>query len=340
MSRRITQLDGIRALAITAVFLNHAFQARLLWMGVDLFFILSGFLITGILLNAKSRSLQHYFGHFYARRARRILPPYLLLLLVTSVLFGLAWVRSWYLYLGLMNFFSAFAIPHPPQLELLWSLAVEEQFYLFWPVAIFFLSERAVGWLAVGLMLLAPLLRWYATPLFAQHWAIYSLTPFRMDLLAAGALLALAWRHFRSTLERWGAFGLLASAAAAGALLVVSRLPGFATHDNTRKGNVSVYELSLILCTGVIVWALSGRGVWPLNLSPVRYLGKISYSVYLIHATALMVLLRYLPAPIPAAILAACVAVAYSALSWCFIEKPILHYRSVASGEIATESIG
>src|ERR1700755_3131287 len=82
--RRIVQLDGLRAIAVLAVFAQHALKAPL-WMGVDLFFVLSGFLITGILLERKARR-QSYFGYFYARRARRILPPYLLLMAVSSIL--------------------------------------------------------------------------------------------------------------------------------------------------------------------------------------------------------------------------------------------------------------
>ena len=74
--KRISQLDGVRGLAILAVFLHHALKIKLLWMGVDLFFILSGFLITGILLSAKGQKLGSYFAHFYSRRARRILAPY------------------------------------------------------------------------------------------------------------------------------------------------------------------------------------------------------------------------------------------------------------------------
>ena len=77
---RITQLDGLRACAILAVFLSHAFKIRMLWIGVDLFFVLSGFLITGILVDLKHKDLKGYFAHFHERRARRILPPYVMLL--------------------------------------------------------------------------------------------------------------------------------------------------------------------------------------------------------------------------------------------------------------------
>lgn len=190
-NRRIVQLDGIRAAALAAVVVHHLFRVRLLWMGVDLFFVLSGFLITGVLLDHKDQPLKSYFGHFYQRRARRILPPCLLLLLVTTILFGFAWAHSWYLYLGFTNIIAAFGITQPPSLNALWSLGVEEQFYFVWPFVVYFLSEQAIAWVAGALMLTAPLLRWFGTPLFAHHWAIYSLTPFRMDTLAAGALLAI-----------------------------------------------------------------------------------------------------------------------------------------------------
>jgi peptidoglycan/LPS O-acetylase OafA/YrhL len=99
MKERIGQLDGVRMVAIAMVFLGHAGDLRMMWMGVDLFFVLSGFLITGILISSRQRNLGAYIGHFYERRARRILPPYVLLLVVTSLLFGLGWARHWYLYL-------------------------------------------------------------------------------------------------------------------------------------------------------------------------------------------------------------------------------------------------
>jgi peptidoglycan/LPS O-acetylase OafA/YrhL len=128
--KRIPQLDGVRALAILAVFVHHALHVRLLWSGVDLFFILSGFLITRVLLDAKHHSLGGYFAHFYARRARRILAPYLLTLIVASFFVGLAWARHWYFYLLFTNLLRPLHIALPVAFEPLWSLAVEEQFYL------------------------------------------------------------------------------------------------------------------------------------------------------------------------------------------------------------------
>jgi peptidoglycan/LPS O-acetylase OafA/YrhL len=328
MAKRIGQLDGIRALAIIAVFLHHALKIKLLWAGVDLFFLLSGFLITGILLNEKRLPLHQYAGRFYRRRAVRILPPYLLLLLITSALFGFAWLRHGYLYLFLMNLFWAFPNPPPQSLDVLWSLAVEEQFYLFWPFVLYFLSEEAIAWAAGGIILAAPLLRWFCTPFFAGHRPIYELTPFRMDLLAMGALLCIVWRKRPEWLRQFGPYGPIASALAVLAVVLLSRDPGFSTTANTRFANVWIYELSLIACTGILLWALSGKGVWLLNLAPVRFLGRISYSVYLIHLTVLVVLAKYLSSPATTALAAAALTLAYASASWFFLERPLLEGKS------------
>ena len=91
--QRIPQLDGVRALAITSVFIHHAFNIKLLWMGVDLFFVLSGFLITGILLKSRKKSFGRYIGAFYERRARRILPPYLVVMVITTAFLDTWWMR-------------------------------------------------------------------------------------------------------------------------------------------------------------------------------------------------------------------------------------------------------
>jgi peptidoglycan/LPS O-acetylase OafA/YrhL len=328
MAKRIGQLDGIRALAITAVFVHHAYNVKLLWTGVDLFFILSGFLITGILIKNKHQPLKRYFGHFYERRALRILPPYLILMLITSLLFGLGWARHGYLYLFLMNFVGAFGVPQPMTLDVLWSLAVEEQFYLFWPLVIYFLSEEAIAWTAGAIIIAAPLLRWFCTPLFPYQWPIYMLTPFRMDLLAVGALLSIVWRKRPGWIAAFGHYGLIASALAVLTLFILSRNPGFTTKANTPFSNVWIYEMSLVACTGIILWALSGKGVWILNLSPVRYLGRISYSVYLIHLTFIVVLASYLHTAAIRALAAAALTIAYATVSWFFLEKPLLEGNS------------
>lgn len=327
MVNRIEQLDGIRTVAIAAVFIHHTLHVRLLWMGVDLFFIVSGFLITGILIDNKSQGLRQYFAHFYERRARRILPPYLLLLIVTSLFFGMAWARHWYFYLFLMNFVLAFHVPHPSSLDVFWSLAVEEQFYLLWPLVVYFLRERAIAWVAASLVLAAPLLRWFCTPLFAYHWPVYALTPFRMDLLAIGALISILWRNRQDAIKRFGHYGLIFSALALLTLAALSRQPGFTTTANTPQTNLWIYELSLIACTGAILWALSGRGTRVLTLSPVRYVGRISYTIYLVHLTVFIVISRHFRERWAITGITLAGTLLYAAISWVVLEKPFLRTR-------------
>ena len=327
-TKRIVQLDGIRAVAIASVFIHYAFHVPLLWMGVDLFFILSGFLITGVLVSGRDKKVGQYFGHFYERRARRILPPYLVLLIAVSLVFGLSsWVKHWYLYLFMMNVILAKQLSQPDVMVILWSLAVEEQFYLIWPFAVKFLSERALGYTAATLLVVAPLLRWFCTPLFANEWYIYALTPFRMDCLAAGALLAILWRNKPALLERYGAYGLILPPVGLAVSMWFRHL-GISTHGNSRVGNTFIYELTLLTCFGVMVWALSGKFVGVLRLKPLVYLGRISYTVYLMHLFFLKIGESHLHNRFAVAGFAAAAVVLFATVSWYAMERPLLEGRS------------
>jgi peptidoglycan/LPS O-acetylase OafA/YrhL len=322
-SGRILQLDGLRGIAVLMVFCSHAFRSQLLWSGVDLFFVLSGFLITSILLEQRRRKgWSAYLASFYQRRMRRILPPYLLFLGVTSILFGIGWMRHWYLFLFLMNTGLFRELDHRYPLSVLWSLAVEEQFYFVWPFVVFLLDEGALTCLSGGLALAAPLMRWTATAYHPGHWAIHTSTPFRMDLLAVGALIALAWRRNRTAVERYGCYGLLLTGGAVIPLLLLSWYPWFKPGSNTILVNVWLYELSLIGYVGIVFWALSGRAVGILKLRPLVYIGKISFSFYLIHVTVLYIVCRHLHHHAVAIALA--VSLLYAALTWHFLELPIL----------------
>lgn len=319
--KRIPQLDSIRAFAILAVFIHHAFRIKLLWMGVDLFFVLSGFLITGVLISAKHHGIGGYFAHFYARRARRILAPYLLLLLVASFFFGVSWMRHWYLYVLLTNFLLPLHIPHPVVFDPLWSLAVEEQFYLVWPFAVYFLSERNLRRFSIFLIVLAPVLR--GAFHFQEHWPIYTLTPFRMDLLAAGALLWLAWERSRAEIERWGAgIGISFSLLGLSGLGLLGRFR-VSTDSNTRLSNILIYECSLLVCVGFMIYALSGWRVGWLRLGPLMYIGQISYSMYLVHLGVLTLVVAHIKG-FAGVLLSLAITIGYAALSWHFIESRLL----------------
>jgi peptidoglycan/LPS O-acetylase OafA/YrhL len=160
--------------------------------------------------------------------------------------------------------------------------------------------------------------------MFHLHWSIYMLTPFRMDLLAVGALLAVLWRSHRDKIERYGVYGPVLSVAAIAVLALLARQPNFSTSANTRESNVLVYELTLIASTGIILWALSGQFVGVLRWPPIRYVGRISYSIYLIHLTVLLVVERYVGGRNLVAAISVPLILGYAALSWHFFEKPLL----------------
>jgi peptidoglycan/LPS O-acetylase OafA/YrhL len=286
-------------------------------MGVDLFFVLSGYLITGVLLiQPEVSSLGGYIGRFYERRAKRILPAYVMSLLVTVAIFGAAWLARWYLYLGAMNFIQPLKIDSPITLQPLWSLAVEEQFYLVWPFAVYYLSRKNLIRLSLAVLIVAPALRYFCTPLFPTPWAVYMLLPFRMDCLGAGALFALIQDRLAPA-RKWHAWlGALPIAAAAGYLVLLGR-QGFSKGGNEPYGNFAIYESTLLISVFVFWMAWAGVAKSFLSSRVLVWLGTISLSLYLIHFTCLYVLPKSVP-------LAALLALIYASVMWLVIERPIL----------------
>jgi len=321
---RITQLDGLRACAILAVFLSHAFKIRMLWIGVDLFFVLSGFLITGILVDLKHKDLKGYFSHFYERRVRRIGPPYVMVLIVASLVFGTSWATHWYLYLGLTNYVVLF--PGPPFMPFnpLWSLGVEEQFYLIWPFVVYFVSEKKLPYVLCSLLVLAPVFRVLAIPYDTTHQMVYMGTPFRMDCLAMGSLLTFVWRAKGEVIRKYGYLGLIPVVLTPIVMMQLVKLGGFSTLEGTWKSNIFTYEIALSAATGAFLWALGGQYVGILKTRLFQFLGRISYTFYLIHLSALMLFERYVQNKGVIVLLAFVATISYATLSWYFLEKPIL----------------
>jgi peptidoglycan/LPS O-acetylase OafA/YrhL len=337
---RIKRLDGLRACAIMAVFLSHAFRIRMLWIGVDLFFVLSGFLITGILLDLKHKDIKGYFAHFYERRARRILPPYVILMVVVSLIFGLKWVHHWYMYLGLMNYVELLQHAKFAPTHHLWSLGVEEQFYLVWPFAVYFLKDKKLPYLLGGLIILAPILRLLAIPYDRTHELVYMGTPFRMDCLAMGSLLTFVWRAKGDAIRKYGYLGLIPVVMTPVVMIPLSKLGGFSTVDGTWKSNLFTYEIALCAATGAFLWAVGGRYTGILETRVFQFLGRISYTFYLIHESALEYFERYTKSHGTIAGLALVATIGYAAVSWYWIEKPILAggSRKAAALELAAAS--
>ena len=200
-SERIPELDGLRGLAVLLVMAYHAFAyemtlepwhglgrvlatlTNLGWLGVDLFFVLSGFLITSVLLRTHLNA--EGLRSFYWRRALRILPLYFVVLLVIWLSYSGAGSFVLLSAFFLSNFVTLFGVPliYGP----LWSLAVEEHFYLVWPWVMRFVTLPRLAWLAAGIALTQPLARGVG---FYYSCDIYYFTWFRLDGLAWGAFFA------------------------------------------------------------------------------------------------------------------------------------------------------
>ncbi len=287
-------MDILRGVAILAVLLYHGlgthqdvFQSsgnrlvgwlgHLLWQGyhgVHLFFVLSGFLITGILLEARERA--DYYRSFYTRRALRILPAYLLMLAVLLLLHRITWSYATVCLLCLCNMTGLFGLG--PQYGPLWSLAVEEQFYFAWPFLVRHLSIRRLAQLCIALVVLTPALR--LGLLYLPHalqdirfktWAL-------SDFLAAGALVAIMSRSGRGrALLQKSAAPLLLASATLWALLDLLPLP-------TRLGRALALEPWLLGFTVLVVFAdIRTALAVPQIMRPLVFLAKISYGLYLCH---------------------------------------------------------
>jgi len=290
--RRILELDGIRAIAVLWVLVYHfiavSFEsstwtgagaiAKLIsrpgWMGVHLFFILSGFLITGILLDSKNSP--GYFKNFYSKRVLRIFPAYFF----TIGLVALFYPTKAYLLLSavfLSNFAPNFGISmdYPP----FWTLAVEEHFYLAWPLLVHFTSRKQLAALCIVGLFAGPLLR--ATYFLTEVPMSYE-TWFSTESLCYGALAALAvraWDRAKLTNLALSAFGLAA--------LIGCICAPFGIHTrNTFVG--AVYQLPMIdlAFTAFVLAVLNNQGkasvAW-LRQPWMQFLGLISFSLYLTH---------------------------------------------------------
>ena len=285
-------LDGLRGLAILLV-LAHAFdviQTRggpghqlgvwldLGWIGVQLFFVLSGFLITGILLDTQSSP--HYFRNFWIRRVLRIFPLYYGALVVALVL-GVREHQAW-LWTYTQNYAAPFgrenpAFPH------FWSLAVEEQFYLLWPIVVWLIGRRGVIALAIALVPVAIASRVLVRAEWG-HDAAYMFTPCRMDALAIGAATAALVRGnrlrrviARTHATRLGSYG--------SALVLVGAVLGhlLRTGSTMQTGGYTVIALGFaILLVAVLPMDRTPARIFA--FAPLRRIGTYSYGMYVFHA--------------------------------------------------------
>ena len=345
----VPSLDGVRGIAILAVFFFHC-SLRLEglwsvagswgWMGVDLFFVLSGFLITGILLDTHGARSRFYYGGFYGRRVLRIVPAFLALMVALVVAPALTGQSSathglfvmhepWYwafLANGLIAFYGWGGVI--PQTAPLWSLAVEEQFYLIWPSVVRRITTRGIVRLGIALIALASIARLVLALYGVNGNTLYVSMPTRADLLAWGALLAALVRtpNGVSVIRR------LLWPALAGASVVVAAVvlrewsPFFSNRAMVIAGYPAIAVSAACLVAIAIVYDPP-----VLRLSWLRGIGKVSYGFYLWHMTAIAVLVQLLPHPsawlIPLAFLLSLVP---TLISWYLIERPALSLKRYA----------
>jgi peptidoglycan/LPS O-acetylase OafA/YrhL len=357
-SVRVPELDGVRGLAIVSVLLWHLmvmphvlspggpkpegmmWLVRLLslsWAGVDLFFCLSGFLIAGILLDGKGTA--SFLPRFYLRRFFRIFPLYWAVLascvaipflaarldpVAPAPVYGVLLQNLW---MATRRTFGG------EPLGVTWSLAVEEQFYLVFPLLVLLLRRSAVTALLVLACVAAPLARWAVSAPPATNWmAAYVLTICRADALAMGALLAIVARSgLQRTAVLSAARGLLIVSAGGVALLM-------ANGDTIGSPAMNVAGYSVLALAGASLIALvltnpNGLSARMARARVLRDAGTVSYCLYLVHVPVVMLCRRYLGvSPVPTTWLAALYALLLPAgltlgialVSWKYFESPLI----------------
>jgi len=366
----IPQLDGVRGLAILLILGHHTLAAnsettsrvialfiairKSMWLGVDLFFALSGFLITGILF--ESLRGPHFLRNFYGRRALRIFPLYYLALFVVWLI-GLPIAMHWsgyqwvlLTYLDNTRLWIGQAVPHP-LVDLtghLWSLALEEQFYLIWPLLVLLLRDRrrliiAALALSAGSLILRCVLVAHGS----SEAITYKLLPCRLDGLLLGGALALALRGGNRAL--WLRRAPLLFFPAAGVLLMVAfREHGF-DWQRSRFVNSFGYTLSAAASCGLIAMTLRAgpnlreqTGSWCARLfrQPwLRWFGRYSYGIYVWHMIVPFLVVPRLHAALSQhlhsklllvlanALAGSAISIAVSVVSYHAFEAPFLRFK-------------
>ncbi|HKG47492.1 MAG TPA: acyltransferase [Pyrinomonadaceae bacterium] len=353
------ELDVLRFVAFLAVFMHHALprDARLYishglsptatqWLltakeagafGLDLFFALSAYLITELLLREHATRGSFSVSAFYIRRALRIWPLYFTFLALTVFViptilprenFGSAYIASFAFFVG--NWVCAskgipFSVAGP-----LWSISVEEQFYIGWPLLLRFFGINRIKQLAIGMLLLALITRVVLVVYGVKHPAVWCNTLARLDPIALGAILAFVLRGRAPQIKN--ALRLLLCAMAFGSWWLIAR---YLSHDGT--SSIATYALSAFASVVLLLAVLRGEARL-LDLPPFSwlvYLGRISYGLYVFHLLALAVMMNVLFVPglgIPISfvfrvLLSFLLTVGLAATSYTWLEEPFLRLK-------------
>ena len=340
-------LDGLRAIAILLVLASHTSDdfprsvyalAANGWCGVDLFFVLSGFLITRGLLAAKGAT--NYFKSFYGKRFLRIFPVFYAALAATFLILprlfsGLPTATThdkWFYWLYVNNWAGFMDQPQIHLIGHFWSLAVEEQFYIFWPVVVLLTSRRTLAAITVSCVVIAPLLRVALVVHHVNPETIYRNTFCRMDALMAGGLCAIvladsAFRHrIRAVVPKlpWTGFAIL---------VLVHLYFGYSYFGRPMlTAGLSAYVLAFTML--VLGYAHPEAKTKILDAKPLRYLATWSYGIYVYHLAFVYFAHRYeWGSGMLRVLIEVGASIAFAAISYHFLEYPLLqmkrHFRPI-----------
>ncbi len=357
-SKTLPGLDAIRAIAILMVFFFHAGMLACGYLGVHLFFVLSGFLITGLLIRTKDRNFGSFLTGFYGRRVLRIFPVYYLYLLFMFILtllplslsekpaaelhilkYQLPYAVS-YLY-DFYHASSAFVTSR--FLTHFWSLAVEEQFYLIWPFLIFIIPNKHLKTFFIAVILFGPLIRFgesiiHAMPAFSGYFVkeqnlFINVLPFsNIDAFACGALFTL-----RPAKTKPGTILALFIGVVSLGILTEYLMTGhivataFGYRPSMEDSHKSIWGYTAInILSGIAISAVSQKQFFPgiFANKALNYIGKISYGLYIFHYPIILLFLSHgfiTGVPLGIRILVALVvSIAVSGLSYSLFEKKFL----------------
>jgi peptidoglycan/LPS O-acetylase OafA/YrhL len=368
MNTRLVELDGLRGIAIALVVLFHFGWFPPGWIGVQLFFVLSGYLISSILLTEKEKPLPTYLGRFYWRRSLRIFPLYFFYLIIMWALFATtneprSFETDWPFLLTYMTNFGRLRVSDiGPAFTHLWSLAVEEQFYLLWPAAVYFCSLKCLKRIIIGIVVLSPVARaaLYVALRSLDYdeefvgRALYVLPFTQFDAFAFGAAIS-AWKlhNLRHPSRLMVAVGLITIILGAAVLLhqhftyraAFKASLGYPMYVLAGGGFVWAYSLLDLLSAAAVICAIQKLAtVGFLRNSVLSRTGVISYGIYIYHVPVLIGL-RWLLADFAANHSGATflayisVVVVVSELSFRFLEKPFLSIKNFSGSRTVPEVV-
>lgn len=330
--RRLTALDGLRTVAVLLVFAHHVDQHALPggFIGVDVFFVISGYLITSLLLREQEMTGDISVSRFYLRRALRLYPALVVLVLVVTPIAAvehIGWpVPDGFAALFYVTNFWSSVFGHLTLLLHTWSLSVEEQFYLVWPIVLLFMLRRSLPLrpILIGLAAISVLITYAvsAVPTIHHHVVIQYLPTSHLAELVAGILLAVGELHEP---KRWlvRLSGLPVALLALGALVVA---------EFTLSTDWWAFPLATIACWPPVAHLVLHRESWisaALRWPPLVWLGRRSYAFYLWHYPIILLLHRQPTlAQWEVAAIALPLTLAIAAVSWRLVETPFLRLKA------------